>query len=100
MGDTNQLGVIWVIVLPFVSMFICASLLRAKGVTGLLALTGIVSVGVVVFMDLQDWRLAVGAISALVGLVLGGQVSDRREHQRVIRLQEEENRKRDALMRR
>lgn len=100
MGYANQLGVAGVILLPLVTMFICASLLRSKGVTGLLALTGIISVGVVVFMDFQDWRLAVGAISALVGLVLGGQLSDRREHQRVMRLQKEENRKRDALLRR
>ena len=100
MIDMSQLNLIWVVIFTFVPMFICAALLRAKGVTGLLAITGAIVIAVVVFLDFKDLRLTVGGIAALVGLVAGGKVSDARELQKMKRATEVEKRQRDVLMRR
>lgn len=99
MNNLNQLGLVWVMLLAFVPMFICASLLRAKGVMGLLALTGIIAIAAVVFIDLSDVRLSLAGIAALIGLAVGGKVSDYRERQRLNRLGAIEREKRDAYMR-
>lgn len=99
MSNLNQLGLVWVMVLTFVPMFICASLLHAKGVMGLLAITGIIAIGAVVFVDLSDVRMSLGGIAALVGLALGGKVSDHRHRKHLNRLGAIEREKRDAQMR-
>jgi len=99
MIDTSQLDLVWVAIITFALMFIFASQLRSKGVSGLLAVTGAVSIIVVVFMDFQDVRLAIGAIAALIGLVAGGKFSDARELAKMKNAQEVEKRRRDALMR-
>lgn len=98
MLDTSQMSLPVIILLTFIPMFVSASLLRAKGVTGLLAITVIVVVIVVIFMDFEKWRLTVGAISALVGLAVGGKVSDARELARVKREELDAARKRDDYL--
>jgi len=99
MNETSQLDLVWVVAFTFVPMMISASLLRAKGVTGLLAITGAISVAVVVFMDFQDFRLAVGAIAALLGLFVGGKISDARELAKMKQAKAVEKRRRDAWLR-
>jgi hypothetical protein len=99
MNGTDQLGLVWVIIFTFVPMMVSASLLRSKGVTGLLAITGSIAVVVVVFMDFQDFRLAVGAIAALLGLFVGGKISDARELAKMKRTTVVEKQRRDAMLR-
>lgn len=98
MFDTNQMSLPVIIFVTFFPMFIGASLLRAKGVTGLLAISVIVLVILVVFMDFESWRLTVGAISALVGLGVGGKVSDARALAKIKNDDLEAARKRDAYL--
>ncbi len=67
----------------FAFMFACASLVRAPGVTSLLAIVGIFAVGGVILLDLHSTRFFIGCGAALVGIALGGHLSDRRERRRI-----------------
>ncbi len=93
MIDTSNLNWIWVVAITFVPMFICASLLQAKGITGVLAIVGAIGIAVVVLLDFQGWRLGTGGVAALVGLVIGGKLSDSRELKRK-QLEQAEKRRR------
>lgn len=99
MIDTSQMDPLWIAVFTFALMFIFASQLQVKGVRGLLAITGAISIIVVVFMDFQDVRLAIGAIAAMVGLVAGGKFSDVRELARKRREAALEKRRRESMLR-
>lgn len=79
----------------FAIMFVCASLVRAPGVTSLLAIVGIFAVGGLIVFDLQSTRFAVGCGAALVGIALGGRVSDRRERRRIEQAREARTRHSD-----
>jgi O-antigen ligase len=99
MIDTSHMDLIWVILFTFVPMMISASLLRAKGVTGLLAIIGAISIGIVIFMDFHDFRLIIGGIAALLGLFVGGKISDARELAKMKRTGAEEKRRRESMLR-
>lgn len=95
---SSELNYIWVVLLSFVPIFICAALLRAKGATGLLAVVGVVAAAVLIFMNFESTRLAIAGIAAVLGLGMGGRLSDRREHQRLQRMHETERQRQQALM--
>ena len=99
MIDLNQLNFFLVVIVTFVPTFTCGALLRVKGILGFLAIAGIIFIGVVVFQDFQDWRLAAGGVAALLGLLAGGRVSDFREFQRARRAAEDDKRQQNAMMR-
>ncbi len=98
MENLNHLSLIAIVMFAAIPMFICGSLVRARGVIGLLVLTAAITVAVYLFTGLQDYRLAVGELAAIVGLMLGGKVSDARERQRLNRIGEAKRRERDAMM--
>ncbi|MBL8487559.1 MAG: hypothetical protein JNK22_10755 [Rhodocyclaceae bacterium] len=79
----------------FAFMFACASLVRAPGVTSLLAIVGIFAVGGVILLDLHSTRFFIGCGAALVGIALGSQVSDRRERARLQRARDSRARRRE-----
>lgn len=66
----------------FAVTFICAALLRANGVRGLLALIGLIAAGFHALSDYEGWQLAAATIAALVGLAMGGKLSDVIEYRR------------------
>ena len=99
MSEPSQLDYIWVIVLSFAPMLICGAMLRAKGVLGVLAVLGILAGGVLIFMKFEGARLMVSGIAAVLGLAFGGQISDNMETNRLKRIQEEEQAKREAKQR-
>ena len=98
MSDAGQLSAIQIILFTFVPMFICAALLRASGALGIVAIVGLFAIGIYLFIDLEGGRLMLGLGSAMVGLVLGGKVSDAVEHNRMKKVQDAENRKREAKL--
>jgi hypothetical protein len=85
---------IWIAVAMFVPSFICAALLRANGVRGLLAVVGLVAIAGYLFSDFEGWQLGIGTIAALAGLAAGGKLSDNIEYRRVMRKAEAEKNKR------
>jgi hypothetical protein len=86
------------VAITFLPTVICGVLLRVKGISGLLAVAGIIFIGVTLFLDFQGWRQSTGAVAAMVGLLVGGKFSDHRELQRMKRIKAEETRHRDALL--
>jgi hypothetical protein len=98
MIDTSQMDPLWVFIFTFVPMAVSASLLRAKGVTGLLAITAAVSIALVVFMDFHDFKLILGAIAGWLGLFVGGKISDLREQAKMRRAAEVEKQRRKSML--
>ena len=98
MPDINQLSLALVVILSFLSMFVCVAFIRAKGFAGVLALMCTVAIGIVVLVGLHGQRLIIGIIAAIIGIGIGGKVSDHRERRRLVRLSEAERKKRDAMM--
>lgn len=98
MIDTAQLGFVEVALYGFVPTFICALLLRAKGIIGILAILGIVGVVAVLLSDFAGWRLGVAAGGAVLGLAIGGKISDARERKKMMQVKEMEQKKRDARL--
>lgn len=98
MIDSSQLGPIEVALFGFLPMFVCALLLRAKGVVGILAIAGIIAVAGIMISDFEGWRLGTAAACAAVGLAIGGKISDNRERKRMVQVQDAERKKRDARL--
>lgn len=94
----HELDLIWLVLSLFVPTFVCSTLLRANGVRGLLALIGLIAITVYLFADFEGWQLAIATISALVGLALGGKLSDHLEYTRSMRATEAERAKRRKEM--
>ena len=95
--ETDQ-SVLSIIGMTFVPMLICAALLRSRGITGMLAVAGVLAVLYLVFTDMQNWKMAVGGISAMFGLIVGGQISDVRERRRLKNIQDAERKKKEAVL--
>lgn len=93
-----QLDILWLVFSLFVPTFICSALLRANGVRGLLALVGLIAITVYLFADFEGWQLAIATISALVGLALGGKLSDHLEYTQSMRATEADKAKRRKEM--
>ncbi len=88
--DTATIGIA-----AFAVMFVCASLVRAPGVTSLLAIVGIFAVGGLIVFELDSTRFVAGCGGALIGIALGGLVSDRRERRRIEQAREARKRRGD-----
>ena len=95
MPDLSGISIYWVGALVLVGTFACAFLLRAKGITGLLALLGMALIAVLVITAYQECRIAVAGVAALVGLTAGTQFSDRRHAEKMRREEEEAQRRRE-----
>ncbi len=98
MEHSTDSQLLWVLVALFAATFICASLMRAKGVRGLLALVGLAGVIFYLVSDFEGWQLSAAVVSALVGLSLGGKLSDYLELSRVERKNAAERAKRQREM--
>jgi len=94
MSGTHELSMVWVVVVPFASVFACASFLSTPGKVGFLALAGIVGVAMLMFSYLDSGQLLIGFTAAFFGLVAGGTVNTRREAERVKAENTESNRRR------
>jgi len=99
MNEASQMDYIWVITFSLVPTFACGAMLRGKGAVGLLAVLGIAAAAALIFMNFEGTRLLVSGVAAMIGLGLGGQLSDHFETNRQKRLQDAERAKRDAKMR-
>lgn len=96
MNNPNEFTLIQAALLSFAPMFVSACLLRTNGPLGILALIGVVASAALVVMKLEGFQLDMGAVLALVALIVGGKWSDRREQQRLVRIQDAERHQRDA----
>lgn len=86
MSGIDDLAFPWVALIAFVPMFVLTSFIRARGIGGVLALAGALAFGAVLVAYLHGVRLAVGGICVLIGITLGGRVSDHLERKRLTRL--------------
>lgn len=98
MIDADKLGFIEVLLFGFMPVFVCALLIRAKGILGILAILGMAGVAYILLSDFSGWRLGLGGVAALVGMAIGGTISDRRERAAMVRKKEEEQREREARL--
>lgn len=93
--DPENLSTFWIVAIPLATTFVCAALLRARGVTGLLAIAGMLAMAIAVVGSLRDWRMAVAVIAMLVGITAGAKLSDKRHAASMKREREEEDRRRN-----
>jgi hypothetical protein len=96
--DFSQMSWYGVIALAFVPTFILASLIRLKGVYGLLVIVGMAAIFFFIISDLQGWQLGLAAISALAGMTMGGNISDAKERKRLVEKQDENKRLREKRL--
>jgi len=94
--DFSQLGLFEVIVVAFVPAALAATQLRAKGAFGMLAVSAVFAVCIAALALLDGTKQWAGFFSGLVGLAVGGAVSDWRERERAKREKTEEIRDRQA----
>ena len=99
MFNFDQMSWYGIIALAFLPTFILASLIRVKGIFGVLVIIGIASIFLVILSDFQGWNMALAAVSALVGMTLGGNISDARERKRLVEKRDEDKKLRDERMR-
>jgi hypothetical protein len=94
MVDLSGLNFFEVLVVTFVPAALAATQLRAKGVFGFLAVAGVFVVCIAALVLLEGAKQWGGFFSGLVGLAVGGAVSDWRERERTKREKEVELRAR------
>lgn len=95
----KALGLWEIALICFVPVFVGASLLRARGVVGLLAPVAVAAVIVLIISKFESLNFAIGVCAAFAGLFLGGRVSDMRELRRQKLQAERERKERDAAFR-